>query len=67
MNVNLLKARMVEHGYNDQSFSQAIGINVATFYRKKTGDSDFNREEIKKIKDLLHLTLEDVDRIFFGA
>jgi hypothetical protein len=37
-----------------------------TFYRKKTGVSDFTREEIKRIKEVLHLSAEEVDAIFFG-
>ena len=65
MNARLLKAKMYEHGVTDQSMADLMGINVSTFYRKKTGESDFNREEIKLIKNRLNLTLEDVDRIFF--
>lgn len=66
VNERLLKARMVENGYNDQSLSRAIGIDTSTFYRKKAGNSDFYRKEIQAIKDCLCLSGEDVDRIFFA-
>lgn len=66
MNNRVLKAKMYECGYNDQKIAEAIGIDVSTFYRKKSGLSDFTREEIKRIKDTLDLSLDDVDRIFFG-
>lgn len=66
MNYRLLKAKMFEAGITDQEMAGHLSIDTSTFYRKKTGNSDFNREEIKKMKDILSLTLEDVDRIFFA-
>lgn len=66
MNTRLLKARMVEHGYTDVTLSALIGINPATFYRKKNGESDFLRKEIQTMRTALHLTPEDVDAIFFA-
>ena len=66
MNTNLLKARMYEYGLNDRSMSNILGINTATFYRKKNGTSDFLRREIQVMRETLHLSPEDVDAIFFG-
>lgn len=66
MNERLLRAKMVEHGYNDHTLSLALGINDSTFYRKKSGIGDFYRSEIKTIKDCLNLSGDEVDRIFFG-
>ena len=65
MNNRILKAKMYEHGYNDQQIASVIGIDVSTFYRKKSGLSDFTRKEIKCIKDTLSLSMDEVDRIFF--
>lgn len=67
MNERLLKAKMVENGFNDQTLSNAIGIDTSTFYRKKSGNSDFYRKEIQAIKECLHLSGEEVDRIFFES
>lgn len=65
MNARLLKSKMVERGITEQELASNIGIDASTFYRKKSGLSDFNREEIKTIKRLLSLSADDVDRIFF--
>lgn len=66
MNSRLLKAKMFEAGITEQEMAGHLGVDASTFYRKKTGNSDFTREEIKKMKNILSLTPEDVDRIFFA-
>ncbi len=66
MKTAVLKGRMVENNLRDQDMANILGIDVSTFYRKKTGVSDFTREEIKRIKEVLHLSAEEVDAIFFG-
>ena len=57
---------MVEKGMTDQKLSALLGINQATLFRKKNGASDFYRNEIKVIKEVLELTDKDIDLIFFG-
>jgi len=57
---------MVEKGITDQELSSLLGINQATLFRKKNGTSDFYRNEIKVIKEVLDLTDRDIDLIFFG-
>ncbi|WP_294205502.1 helix-turn-helix domain-containing protein [uncultured Solobacterium sp.] len=66
MNLLLLKSKMVEKGITDQELSSLLGINQATLFRKKNGTSDFYRNEIKVIKEVLELTDKDIDLIFFG-
>ena len=66
MNLLLLKSKMVEKGITDQELSSLLGINQATLFRKKNGTSDFYRNEIKVIKEVLELTVKDIDLIFFG-
>lgn len=66
MNLLLLKSKMVEKGITDQELSSLLGINQATLFRKKNGTSDFYRNEIKVIKEVLNLTDMDIDLIFFG-
>lgn len=66
MNLLLLKSKMVEKGITDQELSSLLGINQATLFRKKNGTSDFYRNEIKVIKEVLDLTDRDIDLIFFG-
>lgn len=61
-----LKGKMVENNLRDQDMAKILGIDSSTFYRKKNGVTDFTREEIKIMKDYLHLSAEEVDSIFFG-
>lgn len=63
---NLFKAALVEHGKTAREAAEAIGVNEATLYRKMNGTSDFTRNEIQLIRQFLHLTTDDVERIFFA-
>lgn len=65
MNTNLLRAKIIENGLNYSKIAEKLGINEATLYRKMSGKSDFNRNEIKVIKNELHLSNDEVDIIFF--
>ena len=65
MNKTLLKARMLEKGIDADLLSQKTGMNIATFYRKLSGESDFYIKELKIIRDTLELSKEDFNSIFF--
>ena len=39
MKTAVLKGRMVENNLRDQDMANILGIDVSTFYRKKTGIS----------------------------
>lgn len=60
-----LKGKMVEHSLRDQDMAKLLGIDSSTFYRKKNGVTEFTREEIKIMKNLLNLTADEIDSIFF--
>ncbi len=55
-----------KNGLNLNQTAEAIGIKYSTLYRKMTGTSDFTREEVQKLKKLLHLTPIEADEIFFA-
>lgn len=63
---NKLKAKIVENGFTLEQIAQKLGINPATMYRKMSLESDFTRNEIAMLKDLLSLTIEDINTIFFA-
>lgn len=42
-----------------------LDINPSTLSRKLNGTTEFNREEIQKIKNLLHLSISEINSIFF--
>lgn len=66
MNTNLLKAKIVEHGMNVESFCNKADFVRCTFDRKMTGKSDFTREEIARISHELDLSADEMRNIFFA-
>lgn len=64
MNWIALEAKTKEAGLTNEEVAKRLSINQATYYRKKRGFSDFYREEIRIIADLLDLSSEEVNRIF---
>lgn len=66
MDCNELKAQMVRKGFKVDYIAEKIGISRSAFYRKLNGSSEFDREEISKISELLELRPEDVYNIFFA-
>lgn len=62
------KALIIELVRNDMTLKDlaiAMDINPLTLYRKVRGKSDFYRNEIQTISEILNLTEEKVDEIFF--
>ena len=66
MNSTEFKVAQIRAGVTKEDIAQYLGINVATIYRKFNGESDFTLSELRKLKIILRLSKEDVDRIFFG-
>nr|DAI40689.1 MAG TPA: Transcriptional repressor, TetR family Alpha Protein, Transcriptional Repressor [Caudoviricetes sp.]DAM32200.1 MAG TPA: Transcriptional repressor, TetR family Alpha Protein, Transcriptional Repressor [Caudoviricetes sp.]DAY00483.1 MAG TPA: Transcriptional repressor, TetR family Alpha Protein, Transcriptional Repressor [Caudoviricetes sp.] len=66
MNRNLLEAKLKEKGSNVAEISKIIGVEPSTFYRKLSGQSDFFRKEIEKIVKYLNLSIDEMEKIFFG-
>lgn len=66
MDCNELKAQMVRKGFKVDFIAEKIGISRSAFYRKLNGSSEFDREEISKIAELLELQPKDVYNIFFA-
>lgn len=51
-------------GIKKEAIAKALGISPNSLTNKINGKVDFKSREIAIIKDLLHLTNEDVFRIF---
>ena len=66
MNRNLLEAKLKEKGSNVAEISKIIGVEPSTLYRKLSGQSDFFRKEIEKIVKYLNLSIDEMEKIFFG-
>lgn len=53
-------------GYTSSKMADALGIDESTYSRKKSGKSDFTRNEIRIIIDTLGLTAKEACEIFFN-
>lgn len=62
----LLKSEMVKRKINADILSDKLGINIGTFYRKMNGESEFDRSELQIIRNVLNLSIDDMDAIFFA-
>jgi transcriptional regulator with XRE-family HTH domain len=65
-NKNAFKAKVVGAGMTLAEVAAKIGINPATLGRKMSGESDFTRAEIQKMRSILGMTAADADAIFFA-
>lgn len=63
---NLLYYFVKRAGFKNKDIAEAIGITSAGYTLKITNKSDFRQREIKKICDMLKLTVEERDRVFFA-
>lgn len=66
MNIDKLKRRIIEKGYNMRGFCRAIGMSASSLYRKMRGSREFDRDEIERIIDTLSLTESEIIDIFFN-
>lgn len=67
MKRNELLAAVTRTGLTLQDVSDEIGISRQSMTNKVTGKSEFKASEIKAIAELLNLTGEQVNDIFFGT
>lgn len=64
---NELKEKITNNGYSVPAFSKLLGIDTSTFYRKiKAGGETFSIGETKKMANLLNLSYQEINTIFFG-
>jgi cyanate lyase len=64
---DVLKAKIQGCGMTCKDVAMGIGIDESTFYRKLTrGKKSFSVEEVKRMKDMLHLTANETAHIFFA-
>ena len=63
---NLLYYFVKRAGYKNKDIAEAIGITPSGYTLKISNKSDFRQSEIKTISDLLSLTVEERDRVFFA-
>lgn len=72
MDYRILKSKIMLHGMTVAKLTEKLNeagldIAVSTMYLKLRGDSEFDRAEIKAIKEVLQLTDAEVMDIFFDG
>jgi hypothetical protein len=67
-NVNKLKGKITENGYNLKNLSKAMDLCELTLRRKiNNSNSEFTLSESLKIKKILNISNQDYLEIFFGT
>ena len=64
-NTRLLEQKIKDSGLKLTYIADRLGVVWITLRRKLDGESEFKQSEIVVLKDLLHLTDEEVKTIFF--
>ncbi len=68
MDTNLLKAKRVEHDVKQKDLAKALHISIKTYCMKENADScTFSGKQILLLKDLLDLSLREINDIFFDG
>jgi len=61
-----LDIALIKNNKSKDDLANELGINVATLYRKINGNSDFYRDEIKRVSLFLNLDAKERELIFFN-
>ncbi len=63
---NKFKYSIMVKGKNLREVASVLNISSVTLWRKMNGGSEFSREEIQTIKNMLNLTQNEAFEIFFA-
>lgn len=66
INTLKLKAVILERGFTQEQIAQMLGMTIATFNYKVNNKREFKVSEIKRLSEILHLTVDEVNNIFFA-
>ena len=64
-NTNLLRQKITESGYKLQYVAEQLSLTYFGFMKKVNNETEFKASEISTLKNLLHLTDEEANAIFF--
>ncbi len=65
MDSKKLKGLRVENGLTQKQISEKLGMAIKTYNRKELGLVEFTRDEILRLAEILDMSLESVNEIFF--
>ena len=66
VNVNLLKNTIKEQGIRNLFIADKMGLSPEGFYKKLRGESEFKVSEVSCLTEVLRLTEEQRNAIFFA-
>lgn len=66
VNINKLKAKMVENEISVSQLADRVGVNQATMYRRFNGGENFSIKEASEIAKILNLSADELNDIFFN-
>lgn len=66
-NTVLLKQKIDRSGYKVIYLAEQVGLTPQGFYKKLKDGSDWTFTQVMILKELLHLTKEEVNSIFFNS
>ena len=64
---NKFLGKVMTLGLTTSDVAQSLGVTISTLSRKINGKSEFTRSEIQAIRNLLKLSPNEVDEIFFAS
>ncbi|MDE5977311.1 MAG: DUF739 family protein [Turicibacter sp.] len=65
MNINKLKAKIVEQGLSYKDVYEDLGLSKTAFLSKMNGKTQFKLSELRKIVVILDLNQSELKEIFF--
>ena len=66
-NTVLLRQKIDRSGYKIIFLAEQVGLTPQGFYKKLKDGSDWTFTQVMILKELLHLTKEEVNSIFFNS
>lgn len=66
-NTTLLRRKIDELGYKLIFLAEKCGLTYQGFMKKVNNETEFKASEIQTLKELLNLTTEEVNAIFFAV
>jgi len=64
--MQILKSRIAREGFSQEKMAHKMGLTRNGLIKKLTGESEFWVDEVALLTELLNLTKEEEDTIFFG-
>lgn len=66
MNAEMLTARIEASGRSKSEIAESLGITRQGLYNKLSGENEFKSSEIRRLSEILCLTPDERDLIFFA-